>query len=323
MGSSEASKLPHFSKEPEPSSRISATRLKLMKDYDIDTRWNSTLLMCRQLCEQRRAVENFCFRYKRELGLDENEWLLLEDLVKLLAPFEYAMKQVCLSSSALSDQWAVGKTLMNKIRGIDKFLEAQQRMEKAIDEKFLRLEYNRIYGLATFLDARFKDRLSEDRTRFRQQVTSWIEQEAEDLIVDTGEHLLHFFIRKCLDLDSVEPPEKMSRPSFFDSLGIYDASVTKRPPTQLQLEINAYVLEECQQPDVDCMEYWKNNCKIFPSLASVARRFLSSPSTSVASEQLFSVARNVFHYRRFKLAPKNAEMLVFLNKVLPLLHYQY
>uniref|UniRef100_A0A915D1X9 HAT C-terminal dimerisation domain-containing protein n=1 Tax=Ditylenchus dipsaci TaxID=166011 RepID=A0A915D1X9_9BILA len=307
MGSLEASKLPHFSKEPEPSAaKESLSTNRLIQD--VDTRWNSTLLMCRQLCEQRRAVENFCFRYKRELGLDENEWLLLEDLVKLLAPFEYATKQVCLSSSALSDQWAVGKTLINKIRGIDKFLEAQQRMEKAIDEKFLRLEYNRIYGLATFLDARFKDRLSEDRTRFRQQVTSWIEQEAEDLIVDT---------------DSVEPPEKMSRPSFFDSLGIYDASVTKRPSTQLQLEINAYVLEECQQPDVDCMEYWKNNCKIFPSLASVARRFLSSPSTSVASEQLFSVARDVFHYRRFKLAPKNAEMLVFLNKVLPLLHYQY
>uniref|UniRef100_A0A915EKG2 HAT C-terminal dimerisation domain-containing protein n=1 Tax=Ditylenchus dipsaci TaxID=166011 RepID=A0A915EKG2_9BILA len=100
----------------------------------------------------------------------------------------------------------------------------------------------RIYGLATFLDARFKDRLSEGRTCFREQGTGWIEQEAKDLIVDT---------------DSVEPPEKMS------------------------------------------------------------------PSTSVASEQLFSVAWNVFHYRRFNLAPKNAELLVFLNKVLSLLHYQY
>uniref|UniRef100_A0A915ED45 Uncharacterized protein n=1 Tax=Ditylenchus dipsaci TaxID=166011 RepID=A0A915ED45_9BILA len=149
---------------------------------------------------------------------------------------------------------------------IDKFLEAQQRMEKAIDMRSF-FDWN---TTATFLDARFKDRLSEDRTRFRQQVTSWIEQEAEDLIVDTGEHLLHFFIRNVWILDSVEPPEKMSRPSFFDSLGIYDASVTKRPSTQLQLEINAYVLEECQQPDVDCMEYGRKiRFLIMKSLANV------------------------------------------------------
>uniref|UniRef100_A0A915D5X9 HAT C-terminal dimerisation domain-containing protein n=1 Tax=Ditylenchus dipsaci TaxID=166011 RepID=A0A915D5X9_9BILA len=169
--------------------------------------------------------------------------------------------------SALSDQCAVGKTLINKLRGIDKFLDVQQRMEKAIDEKFLRLEI----------------RLLRQRAATRKDVLS----------------------------------------PFFDSLGIHDESVTKRPSTQLQLEINAYILEECQQPDVDCMEYWKNNCKIFSSLASVAHRFLSSPSTSVASEQLFSVAPDVLHYRRFNLAPKNAEMLVFLNKVLPLLYYQY
>uniref|UniRef100_A0A915EJ19 Uncharacterized protein n=1 Tax=Ditylenchus dipsaci TaxID=166011 RepID=A0A915EJ19_9BILA len=98
-----------------------------------------------------------------------------------------------------------------------------------------------IYGLATFLDARFKDRLSEGRTCFREQGTGWIEQEAKDLIVDT---------------DSVE-----------------------------------------HQKDV------------------------SSPLLPV--EQLFSVAWNVFHYRRFNLAPRNAELLVFLNKVLSLLHYQY
>uniref|UniRef100_A0A915CUF6 Uncharacterized protein n=1 Tax=Ditylenchus dipsaci TaxID=166011 RepID=A0A915CUF6_9BILA len=157
------------------------------------------------------------------MGLDENKWLLLEHLSKLLTAFEYATKQVCLSSSGLSDKWAVGNTLINKIHGIDKFLEVRQRMGKSIDEKFLRLEYNR--WLSYILDARFKDRLK---------------RKAEDLIVDTG---------------SVEPPEKMSRPSFFDSLGICDASVTKRPSTQLQLEINAYILEECQQPDVDCMEY--------------------------------------------------------------------
>uniref|UniRef100_A0A915EEP0 HAT C-terminal dimerisation domain-containing protein n=1 Tax=Ditylenchus dipsaci TaxID=166011 RepID=A0A915EEP0_9BILA len=194
--------------------------------------------------------------------------------------------------------------LMNQNPRIDKFLEAQQRMEKAIDESFLRLEYKQDIWLSYILDARFKDRLSEDRTRFRST------SDELDRARSRGSHY------------SVEPPEKMSRPSFFDSLGIYDASVTKRPSTQLQLEINAYVLENVNSL-MSIVWNLEEHCKIFPSLQCGGSPFLSSPSTSVASEQLFSVARDVFHYRRFKLAPNNAEMLVFLNKVLPLLHYQY
>uniref|UniRef100_A0A915E560 Uncharacterized protein n=1 Tax=Ditylenchus dipsaci TaxID=166011 RepID=A0A915E560_9BILA len=80
---------------------------------DVDTRWNSTLLMCRQLCEQRRAVEN-------SASVTSESWVSMKTNGFFL--------KIC--SSALSDQWAV----------------AQQRMEKAIDEKFLRLEYNRQRG---------------------------------------------------------------------------------------------------------------------------------------------------------------------------------
>uniref|UniRef100_A0A915CVE8 HAT C-terminal dimerisation domain-containing protein n=1 Tax=Ditylenchus dipsaci TaxID=166011 RepID=A0A915CVE8_9BILA len=41
-----------------------------------------------------------------------------------------------------------------------------------------------------------------------------------------------------------------------------------------------------------------------------------APSTSVASEQLFSHAREVFHYKRGQLDSYNAEQLIFLNRAL-------
>jgi hypothetical protein len=55
----------------------------------------------------------------------------------------------------------------------------------------------------------------------------------------------------------------------------------------------------------------------------LASRVLSTPATSVASEQLFSSARDIYDYLRSSLLPKNAVMLIFLHATLPTINYQY
>ena len=52
-------------------------------------------------------------------------------------------------------------------------------------------------------------------------------------------------------------------------------------------------------------ECWNENHHLFPILSHVARRFLSAPATSVASECLFSI----YTHRRSALKPERAEML--------------
>lgn len=56
----------------------------------------------------------------------------------------------------------------------------------------------------------------------------------------------------------------------------------------------------------------------FPALARVARKYLTAPCTSVDSERLFSAVSHVIDEKRNRIHCNNAEMLIFIQKNLPL-----
>ena len=62
-----------------------------------------------------------------------------------------------------------------------------------------------------------------------------------------------------------------------------------------------------------CYTWQATNKQRFPSLSKIARQYLCAPPTSVASERLFSGAGDVYDDKRSKLAPENAEMLLFIK----------
>ena len=56
------------------------------------------------------------------------------------------------------------------------------------------------------------------------------------------------------------------------------------------------------------------------NVSVVARRFLSAPSTSVASERMFSGAGNIYSDSRSRLSPERTEMLLFIKYNFRLCH---
>ena len=67
------------------------------------------------------------------------------------------------------------------------------------------------------------------------------------------------------------------------------------------------------QPDCQILEYWRQQARVFPLLAMVARNMLAIPASNTTSERAFSVAGRVLEPRRCLLDPSTVEDLMLLN----------
>lgn len=84
-----------------------------------------------------------------------------------------------------------------------------------------------------------------------------------------------------------------------------------------------YLQEHLTDRNDDPLRWWQANSMRLPALGNLSRKFLSAPPSSVDSERVFSTAGNVVEDKRSRLTVDNVEKLVFLNKNLSLVDYEY
>uniref|UniRef100_A0A914HSY4 HAT C-terminal dimerisation domain-containing protein n=1 Tax=Globodera rostochiensis TaxID=31243 RepID=A0A914HSY4_GLORO len=109
----------------------------------------------------------------------------------------------------------------------------------------------------------------------------------------------------------------------FEEIMSSTSAAQQHSQPDLRSEFMDYAARPREPLIANPLEFWRSAEKELPLMSQAARRFLSPPCTSVLSEQIFSSARDLFHYRRMRTGPKKAEMILFLQRALPIINYKY
>jgi hAT family C-terminal dimerisation region len=82
------------------------------------------------------------------------------------------------------------------------------------------------------------------------------------------------------------------------------SQIFKRKRTNEIDEFQIYILSPTCEEDTNPLQWWKENQNQFPRLAKMAMDFLPIPSTSVPSEECFSISKNLITNYRNRLIGK-------------------
>lgn len=288
----------HFKHSPSNQRELDKIQTSLghnmMKlQQDVETRWNSTLIMISSLIKCKEALRNY-LKDSTKFYLPENDWAIIEKLEVILQPCREVTELLGGSKYVTSSVVLPAFKYLKSKMVIDEDEPGYISRFKAmlVDDLKNRMSswpYINIYRIATALDPRFKSlgcMNESDRSNTWNELISMLQPLTDDSNLNRNSTQKRKF-------------------SFGPSQNIV---------TTIDHELSVYKsLPEVDDDFADPCKWWSLHSLQFPRLSVIARRYLSSPATSVPSERVFSKAGIIVNKLRNSLHPDNVNRLVCLN----------
>lgn len=307
-------------------SRLNVDQLSVMQD--VPTRWNSSLHMLERMSKINDAICLYASTNTKVKPLTASDNEILNNCIACLKPFDEVTKTISSADSCLSDVIplvATMKAVLRNVTNIQGVAAMRETLMSEINHRFDSLQKNDAYVAATFLDPRYKSKFLEPHAL--QRVKTNLGQ-----VCDEKLEVFREKIRKKRKISEAEVASTSqvaaASTSIAESMNILLASSSdEEPEAELSKEVSVMIEEylKCKRLEAheDPLAWWHDNCKNFPFLAELARIYLACPSTSVASERLFSGAGMIYDEKRSKLSPERAQKLLFLKHNLPIIKFEY
>ncbi|KAH9641237.1 hypothetical protein HF086_003224 [Spodoptera exigua] len=319
--------------------RLNQKVLKVLQDSP--TRWNSSYHMLERLDCIKDSLSLYASNNKIE-QFNADDWSLIQDLVKVLKPLDDITKTLSSQNSCISDVIPLVRAL-NKIYNeiqetlnisVSSVLDFVSALKNELNYRFSEIDKNILFQLATFLDPRYQSKFFSDILikQIKEKLLADLETE-ENLTATTSTGVKQMIVRKehSKSLDDSIATHDITVYKIINSLNSTnstDSDDDDEQPENQTSDTKAKLLAEYMADkrlprDQDQLKYWQINSKRFGCLSHIVRTYLSTPATSVPSEQFFSAAGIVYDPHRNRLLGGKAAKLLFLKYNLPILNFNY
>lgn len=289
---------------------------------DVETWWNSTYVMLEHLTEQRKAVNLYSIDYGTIDTLTKSEWELAERIVNVLTPFYDTTLEICSDHACVSIMIPLVTMLLGKLQTKPEDVGLQQlkaALRDVVTRRFGFAKETPAIIAATLLDPRFKDVYfsAQEKAAAMAVVSNFLR--SSDTAGGT-----------TVSVSSASSSSAPSVPTTTTSTSLWDDhdnmtaasnDITNDDMPQHERQLTSFLTAPRVPRTTDIYQYWSSSQ--FPLIEPAARKYLSAPPTSVASEQLFSSAGQVYADRRSNLTGENAEKLLFLAYNIRLFGFSY
>lgn len=286
---------------------------------EVETRWNSTFYMLSRLLEQKDCVVASLSALGSNIEIPRShDWTVLSGVLEVLQPFEIITKELSTDlRTSISKIIPINRQLhhiLNTFQHSETLMDVTKQLAKnmleQLDRKFGLVEQNKYIAFATILDPRFKKLafMSEDKA-----------EEIVQHLISEGVRIRNTRAKESVTTQGDSPgPSNPPRDHGLSIWADFDVAVHVKNKSHhvradMIVEMQRYLGEVYLLRSEDPLEYWHRHEATYPTLATLAKKYLAPPATSVPSERIFSKAGLIINKQRSRLKGDIVDKLVFLN----------
>jgi bifunctional polynucleotide phosphatase/kinase len=271
---------------------------------DMETRWNSTILMCKSLKALKPYVKSRSTEIP-ELDLEPSEWSFLTKFIEIFEPLEATTRKFQTQNLLISDFYGIWLESKLQISSINSSLA--KSLEKSMAEREKDLFTTDLMNAALYLDPRYRIILEGDQERIKsaidflqnvhrrlsqfhperpkQEPNPEIEQQPCHSKTGQSSFLSKFLEQRRSQLYNIQPANEEYERTIFDQIASFK---------EITANLNFNVLN-----------FWEEKKTTQPDLYSLAMTVFSVPMTQVTVERLFSALKLVLSDLRNSLKKDN------------------
>jgi hypothetical protein len=296
---------------------------------DVQTRWNSTVIMCESILENKETIlyvlnderMSSCLDHRgHDIIFSPTDWRNMTMLVEVLGLFHDCTKDLSGSNYPTLCRVYVMRRLIKDHLAVKSSDNEQKRLMKTqLSLQFTKYFDNDDYQnqdlilAATFLDPRTKAVL----------FTAAEKRSAENLIKDLSQKM--FSQNPTAEVIEVPMSHVSSEETRCSSPHPIDAFIQRKQTEakksvhlhvntpSIRNELSLYLEMPLENTDENMVQWWFSRKHSLPTLHKVASVIHAIPATSVASESAFSQAGSLLRRERVHLSPKLLNKLMFLR----------